>query len=294
MNVLLIGHLSIDLLKGDRGKESQEYGGIARAVATLGSLAGGHDQVVPVCAVPASELHSFGVFLSSYPAVSTAGLFTGEHPLPRIPAAGSGRSAHGHEPQPPIPFEKIRRHLSAEHILINMVSGGDITLETLDAIRMATRERKVPIHLDMHNLTLRLTTSGRLTRGPLELWRRWAFMIDTVQMNEQEMAALSVEKMGEAETAGHLLTLGPQAVLVTRAGRGVSVYRNDRKRVLREDIPAVASRQAKPGAGCGDVFGAAFIAQRSAGADVMEAARAAAVLAAERCTVEVPASTTKA
>jgi len=284
MNVLLIGHLSIDLLTGDGGH--QEYGGIARAAATLGSLASGRDQVVPVCAVPAEELERFGAFLGSYPALSTAGLVTAEHPLPRISVAALGQRGHAyeHHPQDPIPFEKIRRHLSADRVLINMVSGRDITLETLDEIRMAIRERQVPIHLDIHNLTLRVSETGQLARGPVELWRRWAFMVDTVQMNEEEIATLTLERMAEAETAGHLLTLGSHAVIVTRGARGVTVYSNDRKRVVRADIPGLGQRRAKPG--CGDVFGAAFVAHRAAGADAVEAARAANALAAERCTVE--------
>jgi len=289
MNVLLIGHLSIDLLTGAGGQQRQEYGGIARAAATFGSLAGSRDQVVPVCAVPAEELEPFGAFLASYPAVSTAGLVSGEHPLPRIPAAALGDRGHAeeHHPQPPIPFEKIRRHLLADRVLINMVSGRDITLETLDEIRMALRDRQIPIHLDIHNLTLCASPTGRLERGPVELWRRWAFMVDTLQMNEGEIAALTVERMAEAETAGHLLTLGSHAVIVTRGARGVTVYCNDRKRVVRTDIAGVGQRQAK--LGCGDVFGAAFVAHRAAGADPVEAARAANALAAERCTVEAPA-----
>ena len=287
MNVLLIGHLSIDLLKGARGEESHEFGGIARAVATLGSLAAGGDQVLPVCAVPSGDREAFDEFLAPFPSVSTAGLFPGEVPLPRLSGAELARHGHArmHQAQPAIPFEKIRRHLSVERVLINMVSGGDITLETLDEIRMTVRERQTPIHLDVHNLTLRRSENGRLVRGPLELWRRWAFMMDSVQMNEEEIAALTREKLEENAAAGHLLTLGPHAVVITRGARGVTVFWNDHKHVAREDIPGIPSRGAKPGGGCGDVFGAAFVAARSRGADPIEAARAANALAAERCTV---------
>lgn len=292
MNVLVIGHLSIDLLEGTGGAETRQYGGIARAVTTLGALLAGRDQVVPVAGVPASEIGAVSALFSAYPSVSTAGLFTSQHPLPRIPAPGVARAAHGHAPQPPIPFEKIRRHLSADWILINMVSGNDITLETLDEIRMAVRERQVPIHLDLHNLTRRVSGSGGLTHGPVELWRRWAFMVDTVQMNEQEIASLTVERLPEAEAAGHLLTLGPQAVLVTRGARGVSLYRNDRKRVVRDDIPGVPGREATPGLGCGDIFGAAVVARRGAGDDPPGAARAATVIAAEHCAGEAAAMKT--
>jgi sugar/nucleoside kinase (ribokinase family) len=202
--------------------------------------------------------------------------------------------AHEHHPQSPIPFERIRRHLAADRVLINMVSGRDITLETMDEIRIAVRDRQVPIHLDMHNLTLRRSPAGALVRGPVELWRRWAFMVDTVQLNEQEIGALTIEKSDELHTAGHLLTLGPHAVIVTRGERGMSLYTNEHKRLMREDLPLEGSPAVMAGLGCGDVFGAAFVARRAAGDDPLQAARAAGAVVSQRCRDRAAATPEKA
>ena len=72
----------------------------------------------------------------------------------------------------PIPFERIRRHLDADALLVNMVSGYDLTLETMDEIRMTVRGRGVPIHFDYHNLTLGIGAGNQRMRRPLPEWRR--------------------------------------------------------------------------------------------------------------------------
>jgi len=67
-----------------------------------------------------------------------------------------------------------------------MLSGKDITVETIDEIRLEVRGKKIPIHLDMHCLTIGVNDDGTRVRNPMADWRRWCFMIDSVQMNEEE------------------------------------------------------------------------------------------------------------
>ena len=137
---------------------------------------------------------------------------------------------------PPIPFQRIKPPVGADGVLINMVSGVDIALDTLDEIRMAVRGRDVPLHLDFHSLTTAVNERFERTRRPVEAWRRWAFMMDTLQFNEDEIAGLAPEAMSEEQTVGHLLTLGVHGVVVTRGARGVTVYRSEHKKVIRAEI----------------------------------------------------------
>ena len=149
--------------------------------------------------------------LQAFPAVDTTGVFRQPGPTHRVhyyPKDGGYSNACTKEVADPIPFARIRDLLNADGILINMFSGFDITLETLDNIRMAVRPRGTPIHLDYHNLTLGLTPGGERIRRPLPEWRRWAFMVDTVQCNEDEIAGLDSERLTEHQMAGHILTLG--------------------------------------------------------------------------------------
>jgi len=181
----------------------------------------------------------------------------------------------------PIPFSRIKPHLGADGILLNMVSGNDITLDTLDELRMAVRPRAVPIHFDYHNLTLGSGEGGKRQRRPLEEWRRWAFMLDTVQLNEEEIAGLTIERMTEQQTAGHLLTLGVKGVLVTKRERGVTVYRNERKHVMRQDIAVNDGTDLIPSVGHGDVFGASFLYHYLSLADLLASAEKAVLSSVE-------------
>ena len=83
-------------------------------------------------------------------------------------------------------------------------------------------------------------------------------MTDTVQLNEEEIAGLTVDKSTEQQTVGHLLTLSVKGVVVTRGERGATLFYNEHKKVVRKDIDGLKVERARDAAGCGDVFGAAF------------------------------------
>jgi hypothetical protein len=191
------------------------------------------------------------------------------------PRDGGYSNACTKEVADPIPYSRFRELANVDGILINMFSGFDITLETLDYIRMAIRQRETPIHLDFHNLTLGAPQNGERARRPLLEWRRWAFMVETVQFNEEEIAGLSAERLTEQQTAGHLLTLGVKGVVVTRAERGATLYWSEKKHVQREDIEHAGSPAYGHGVGMGDMFGAAFHVQYLQNRNLAAALRAA-------------------
>jgi hypothetical protein len=278
MKFLVIGHYSLDILQTSSGlREDEEPGGIYRAIRALDSFVNDGDVIQPVFGIHRSDARSLLGRLKQLPSLDTSGLYPVDVPAPRVHQPHDERN-RGEEkrcaptPPRPIPFDRIRPHVSADGILINMVSGCDITLETLDELRMAVRQQKTFVHLDFHNLTLGFGSGGSRYRRPLEEWRRWAFMIDTVQCNEAEIGGLTVERNTEQQTAGHLLTLGVKGVLVTRGERGVTLYRNERKRVARQDISVDAVEGLPGSVGCGDVFGASFLYHYLSSSDLEGAA----------------------
>jgi sugar/nucleoside kinase (ribokinase family) len=241
-------------------------------------MAGPEEVIVPVFGVHRSDREALLRDLSRRKGVDCSSVFQSDSPTSRLflhPEEEKGWKVCTKDIAPPIPFDRIRRHLDADAVLVNMVSGLDLTLETLDEIRMTIRGRAVPMHFDYHNLTLGIDAGHERMRRPLPEWRRWAFMIDTVQLNQYEAATLALERLTEEQTAGHLLTLGVKGVLVTRGPDGVTLYDNDHKHVRRRGIPGVAIGFRGAIVGCGDVFGAAFLMSGIRGADLMAAATAA-------------------
>jgi len=275
MKLLVLGHLCVDGVHAGGTPARERWGGIANALAALGALAGPGDAILPVCGVGAPERERFLGWLGRFPAVDPAGVFTLEGPTNRIDIydrPGGGTVACAQSIAPPVAYERIRKYLAVDGILINMVSGADIALETLDQIRMEIRSREIPVHFDYHNLTTAVSPERERVRRPLEEWRRWAFMLQSVQMNEEEAAGLAVDRPTEEQLAGHLLTLGTGGVLITRGGRGATLFAGEHKKITRHDFPATGAGRARGAQGPGDVFGAAFIHRYLATRDMALAA----------------------
>jgi hypothetical protein len=271
MKVLILGHYSYDVIHQDDGTERRVDGGLQRAMARLACLLSRQDHLVPVFGVHASEYERTLEMLRALPGVDVSGVYPVEaatHRVDYYPSGGGMQVACVKEMSPPIPFDRIRRFLDADGVLINMESGMDLTLETLDEIRMGIRGSGAKIHLDFHNLTQGIGPEHRRIRRPLNQWRRWAFMMETVQMNHEEIAGLTPEGLQEKETAGHLLTLSVKGVIVTRGPLGASLYYDEHKKVVRKDFLPPPGAHANH-AGEGDLFGALFFSRYCKGGDLI-------------------------
>jgi len=261
MKFLLIGHYAVDVFHLTRGRTDERPGGILNSAVALAGIVGEKDRIVPVCGVHEGDYDALIERLAAFPVIDSSGVFktpSATNCVEYYPQEGGTVAACPKVIAPPIPFERIRPFLGVGGVLVNMVSGEDITLETLDQIRMAVRSDAIPLHLDLHNLTLGVNEKQERYRRPVEQWRRWAFMIDTIQCNEAEIAGLTVERLPENRTAGHLLTLGVKGVVVTRGGNGASLYCNEHKNLVRKDFPTTNGIRATVTVGAGDAFGAAF------------------------------------
>jgi sugar/nucleoside kinase (ribokinase family) len=292
MKLLVLGHLCIDCTHPAGVPPRERWGGIANTIAAAGELAGKEDTVIPVCGVGTDDEKRFLAWLERFPAVDPSGLFTLSGPTNRIDVYEKGeglRVACTRDIAPPIPFERIRRHLAADGVLINMVSGSDISLETLDQIRLEVRARETPLHLDYHNLTTGIGKERERFRRPLAEWRRWAFMLTTVQLSEEEASGLTVDRLTEAQLTGHLLTLGVTGVLLTRGARGATVFSNEHKKVVRYDIAGIPAEGAEDRAGLGDVFGGAFMCRYVPTSDLRLSAEFANQTAAQAASRTAPA-----
>jgi sugar/nucleoside kinase (ribokinase family) len=277
MKILVLGHLAIDVDHVSETEAHETPGGIFRSVAALSDVSAGGDTIIPVCGVARDSYRSVVEQFAALPGVDTAGLFPSDAPVHRVHfyrGPDGTATACAREIGGPIPFDKIRRFLDVNGILINMSSGADLSLESLDEIRMAVRAKGVPLHLDVHNLARGVNDRFERVLRPVPEWRRWAFMVDTVQGTEEEINALSPEAQPEEALVGHLFTLCVKRLLVTRGPGGATIYRNERKQTRRHDIPATAPAE-RDAVGAGDVFAAAFMSSLLHSNDEIAAAKAA-------------------
>ncbi len=265
MKITVIGHIAQDVfhLRQQNGEEEirERWGGILTSVVSLARLVGEDDVVVPVFGVGEGDYDEVLAFLSGWKQIETKGIYRlkgGTNRVHYFPSVGNGLVECSKDMAPPIPFAKIKPHLDANGVLVNMVSGFDLTLETLNFLRMHVREEKIPIHLDIHSLTLGLDQEQRRFPRPLTDWRRWCFMINSIQMNEEEARTLSAERFDEETLINHLIPLMVQALVITRGEKGATLIVQEHKKFRRYDLPAPRIESPTSTTGYGDEFGAAF------------------------------------
>ncbi len=268
MTITVIGHLSIDeyhlpVPSGSDGIPEEHYGGIFYSIATLSALMAPSDVIHPVFGVGEKEFDSFRKRLDEYPNVDPSGIFKFKGDTNRVSIflkkEDNERVECSKHIAEPIPFARIKPYLDSDGVLINMVSGSDITLDTLDRIRMAVRENRTPIHFDFHSLALGIDKEYKRFPRPLTEWRRWCFMLQSIQMTEVEALNLTAERFDEATLVNHLMPLMVNALLITRGERGVTAIFQHNKKLSRSDIAGISGGPVVDTTGCGDVFGAAYL-----------------------------------
>jgi sugar/nucleoside kinase (ribokinase family) len=255
--------MCLDVIHHLDGTETKSYGGIYFAVAAMANIALESDVIAPVFGVGEKDFDSVKQLLARYANVDTDGMYSFAEETNQVHLfygdKGTRTECSKHI-APPVPFSRIEPYLAVHGIALNMISGSDVTLDTLDQIRLAVRPKNTPIHLDLHSLTLGVNSDATRVRRAVSEWRRWCFMINSVQMNEEEAAGLTIEKYDEESLAKQMLPLMVNAVCITRGAKGATVFQQEHKHLLRKEFPGIATGSTDP-TGCGDVFGSAFLYQ---------------------------------
>jgi len=289
MNITLIGHLCLDNVHlPNEDTPRQSYGGIVFPIATLANLMGSNDTITPVFGVGEKDHGRFIDWLSQFPQVSQKGIFVLPGPTNEVhlfyDGASGGRIECSKHISPSIPFEVIKPFLSSDGILINMISGFDITLETLDKIRMEVRDKGTPIHFDFHALTLGIDKEYNRFRRPLSDWRRWCFMLNSIQMSELEASGLAAERYNEQQLINQMMPLMVSSMIITRGERGATLIRQEHKKLYQHNEPGIQVSESVDPTGCGDIFGAAFFFRLLQSKNVLDAVKFANRAAASKVT----------
>lgn len=264
MLITVVGHICLDVIHHPDGTESQGYGGIFYSLAALANIADSNTKIFPVFGIGSKDYSHLIERLSAYKNVDTSGIFKTDGHTNQVHLYyknNSNRIECSQNIAKPIPFKKIKPYLDTNMLLINMISGFDITLETLDEIRMNLREEKIPIFLDVHSLSLGVNEDGKRYRRLIPDWRRWLFMLHTVQMNEEETAGFVNENPDEEYLIKQITALNTNNVIITRGSNGSTLFKDEHKHIERFDFSGIETERAVDSTGCGDVFAAAYCAK---------------------------------
>lgn len=260
MKIVLIGHFCVDVFHGADGSEEKKFGGMYHAIAAMANIASPHDTLFPVLGVGSQEIHDFKTAVQQWGNVDGAGIFELKSGSNYVHYFVDNPNERVENISPPIPFETIKPFLSnCDGVYINMISGSDITLETMDRIRLEVRNRRVPIHFDMHCLTLAINPDGTRFRRAMSDWRRWCFMTDSIQMNEEEAEGISLEQYSNEALARQMMPLMVKAFVITRGKNGATLFREEHKTLTIDHFSEGANESPVSSIGSGDIFGASFL-----------------------------------
>lgn len=274
MKYIVIGEPCVDLIHKTDGNVIHSYGGVLYSVISLSVLAAKDDVVCPVMNLGADEYDNITGILKKYPNISTEGIYKVAHPTRKVnlyyDLYNSGKSARmetSTEPTYTIDYKSIEKFLpEAGAVLVNMISGIDITLDTLKSIR---KNFGGFMHIDIHNLVMKTNADGTREHTNLENWREWCSNTNTVQMNEFEVTTLSRSKKTEYEVIEEVLinvNADVTGIIITRGKNGVSGFTRQEKTfgnekffdLDKDDVSAIESPHFVDSTGCGDVFAASF------------------------------------
>ncbi len=138
-------------------------------------------------------------------------------------------------------------------ILINMITGFDLTLDQLKYIR---KNYNGKIYFDVHTLARGVDSEMKRTFRKIPDAGEWISNVDIIQCNENELRTIS-RFDNEPEIIEHIMNLGNKTLIITKGKAGASLHfkENESGKIYNErgiKINHVNS------VGCGDIFGAVF------------------------------------
>ncbi len=291
--IAVVGTINYDRVILPGGESFQGLGGILYNVLTLAPFVGAEDRIIPIGRVGVERRRQVESLLAPWPAIDRSNLLWNE--------GGSNetvltyRSADRREEAlvervAPLTWEEIAPAAAAHHVVINMISGKEVTAPLVARI---ASEGKGKILLDIQSLTFTFDRASKRSHAQVADWREWLGPAETVKGNEQEMRALAGggdEPFGGSieDLARLVLDAGPAVVLITRGTQGHCIARRFGSGARCESFPAppVPAERVVDTTGCGDAFTSGYLLGSLRGEDPVASSLLGASLAAEVCTLQ--------
>jgi len=250
MKILVIGHSVEDHIH-QNNEEEVKPGGIYYSVLGLTKIVAVDDEIHLVTALQKSNQH---LFSDIYDKINKKNISWVDE-IPKVHLI-----IHESEERTEC-YENISKNLDIdfsalsgfEGILINMITGYDITLEQLKKIR---RNFSGMIYLDVHSLSRGITENKTRVFRQITNFNEWASCADFIQANQLEVKTLS-NREDEFDISSEILKFETKALIVTKGDKGASVYFKPSEKIEHIHVPAEKVKSVNK-VGCGDIFGSVF------------------------------------
>ncbi len=259
--VAVVGSVVLDEIHRG-GRTFSSFGGITYSVLTLAALLPDRE-IVPITYIGSDDLSRFRELVEIFPNINLEAV--------KVYARGTNRNrliyGDGEEREeffelvtPPLTFRDLMPYLESEAFLVNYIKNDDLSFQDLKTLSYAF---KGVLYMDIHSLLREKDADGGFRLRRLRDWQSWARMADILQMNRleiQHFTGFKTETEEEMEKLALLvISQGPKALNLTMGSRGsILAYRKENSAVVKKfRVPAI---EVVDPTGCGDIFGASFLA----------------------------------
>jgi sugar/nucleoside kinase (ribokinase family) len=294
--VAVVGTVNADRIVGPAGETSESLGGILYNGIVLAALLEGTGLAVRLVArLGADDREEALRLLAPFPAADGTGLIADPAGTNRSVLDYSRAEDRVEEVElrvPPLTAEDLAGVAGARAVLVNLISGRDVTLAALDDLR-----RRAPRALFLLDIQALARTADSPRRPcPVSDWKEWCARFDVVRGNEVEATHFAGAAPDGPAAVRRLLARGVAEVHVTRGVRGswlgvasspATGHRGAdgaadgaADDVTLTEIPALPCPGVADPTGCGDAYLSGVCAGRVLGLAPVDAAHLGAFAAA--------------
>lgn len=251
MKILLIGHSIIDHFV-ESGKEIVKPGGIFYSVVGILSVKKESDNIFLLTGM---NRNHFNLFEKTYSKINL-GYVIDLDEMPEVflkVYEDKEREEIYKNLSTSLSIEKIKNWSQFDGILINMITGFDITIEQLNIIRS---NYNGIIYFDVHTLSRGVNENLKREFRPIPKINEWLINIDILQCNESELTTIFSDESEEV-VAKKIIENGPNILIVTKGNKGAKIFFKEKDIIQSYYLPAEEVNVINK-IGCGDIFGAVF------------------------------------
>lgn len=283
--IAVVGTINRDTVIRPDGKRLHGYGGILYNLIVLSRMVGNRLDILPVTNIGRNHDKQIRAILQDLPQIRTDALRTVDTPnnhclLEYQNASDKTEKLSGWVGS--VSREQLRTAVNSDYILVNFISGSDISTSNLIWLRTNSTAR---IYIDFHSRTLGCRSDGtRYLRRPKD-WRDTVRCADYLQMNDLEFRLLTRREPRPENCRRFLneeMSRSVQALLVTLGGRGCLACCRRGTAIVSQQITPVSREKIIDTTGCGDVFAAAFLSALSNETTLLNAVEIAVNVATSR------------
>ena len=250
MRLLVIGHSVVDKIENKNGSIEIKPGGIFYSIAALNSVCKKDDEIYLCTEIDSNYRH---LFENEYKKVNQSFVTTADKtPIVTLKIYPGKERDEFYDSIPgnlQIPIKEIN---SFDHILINMISGFDISLSQIKEIR---NNFDGLIYFDVHTFSRGINHDMRREFRQIPDFDQWMKCIDILQANEKELLTLGNFE-DELSVAKHLIGNKNKILIITKENHGAKIYYyNDE---VNAEYISSEKVEVTNKVGLGDSFGSAF------------------------------------